>query len=416
MRRAAAAALLALAAATAGAQDGATQEAAARGEPVRVTVAELFDAGLAARARGEARAAARAFRLILAADPSLVRVRLELARALFEAGDFEESRREFFAVLSGDVPDPVRRNVLAFLRAIDARSGFDWSLTASLRPNLGRSRRYASDEIELDFLGERRTFTLNRRDPPDVVLDVTATAELQRDAGTVGGQPAVAYLGGFVAIEDAPGAVDDDHLAGLRGGLRVAWPRTTAAAGPVASARWLGGDPFETRVGVEGSLRHRLERGVTLFAGAAAQAVDDRFSDARDGAAVRGRAGLARSFGGRGSVGAALSYERFEADATFESYGEAGAELFGDADLGRGLRADAALRLRRLDYDATAPLFVEARSDEEAAATLRLTAQTVYVFGRFAPFVELGATRQRSSIDAFGYDELTVGFGFARAL
>lgn len=376
----------------------------------------LFQAGLAALDQGEPRPAIRAFRQLLAADPALVRVRLELARALFAAGDFDASRREFQTVLSGDLPPEVRRNVLIFLRAIEARSGLDWSFSASLRPNLGGFRRTVTDEIELDVLGQRRVFRLQRRDPPPFVLRVDAAADWRQDVGLVAGQPATLSLGGFAAVEDAPGVADDDQRLGLRAGLRVNYPRLTVGAGPVASLRRVGGDLFELRAGGEASAQARRADGLTLFGGLAVEGVDNRVTSARDGVSGRGRLGAASSFGGRGSAGGAVTVERFGAVAASESFQRIGLEMFGDADLTRGLRIDGALRLQWLGYDAAAPLLIRRRIDREASFSVRATAQTITILDRFSPFVEVTGTARRSSIRAFGSDELGFGFGFVRTL
>ena len=62
--------------------------------------------------------AAEEFRLMLARDPTLVRPRLELARALFMAREYDAARYHFEQVLASPLPDPVRVNVLAYLTAI----------------------------------------------------------------------------------------------------------------------------------------------------------------------------------------------------------------------------------------------------------------------------------------------------------
>ena len=62
-----------------------------------------------------------AFRKMLVADPNLVRVRLELARAFFLKGEDSLARRHFEAVLAGGVPQPVAANIHGFLAEIRAR-------------------------------------------------------------------------------------------------------------------------------------------------------------------------------------------------------------------------------------------------------------------------------------------------------
>ena len=62
-----------------------------------------FLIGLRDLETGKPDKAIEAFSAILAADPTLIRVRLELARAYFAAEKWDRARQEFFIVLSGDL-------------------------------------------------------------------------------------------------------------------------------------------------------------------------------------------------------------------------------------------------------------------------------------------------------------------------
>ena len=66
-------------------------------------------------------AAAQVFRRILDERPDLLRVRLELARALYLAGKDEAARSQFETVLAADLPAPVAENVRTFLDRLRAR-------------------------------------------------------------------------------------------------------------------------------------------------------------------------------------------------------------------------------------------------------------------------------------------------------
>lgn len=61
------------------------------------------------------------FRTILADQPELDRVRLELARALFYKREDSLARRHFERVLAGEPPAPVVANIRRFLATIRAR-------------------------------------------------------------------------------------------------------------------------------------------------------------------------------------------------------------------------------------------------------------------------------------------------------
>jgi hypothetical protein len=82
----------------------------------------LFLSGMLQIERRDYGAAAEEFRRMLSQDPSLLRPRLELARALYLAGDYQASLYHFEQVLAAPLPDAVRTNVLVYVAAIRERS------------------------------------------------------------------------------------------------------------------------------------------------------------------------------------------------------------------------------------------------------------------------------------------------------
>ena len=90
-----------------------------------------------------------ALRAILAEQPGLVRVRLELARAFFLKGDYDLARTHFEQILAGRLPPPVVANVTRFLTQIRARRRWSSYVGASVAPdsNIG-----AATESEIIYI------------------------------------------------------------------------------------------------------------------------------------------------------------------------------------------------------------------------------------------------------------------------
>ncbi len=106
----------------------------------------LFIQGMIERARGNLDQAAHIYRSILAADPNLTMVRLELAATLY-ALDQDEGARHHLNLLKSAAPTPeLARNFGDFIAAIDARRPWSFNAWVSLAPstnfNNGTSLEY----------------------------------------------------------------------------------------------------------------------------------------------------------------------------------------------------------------------------------------------------------------------------------
>ena len=104
------------------------------------------------------------FHSILVADPGLVRVRLELARALFLREQDALAQREFKRVLAGDIPPQVEVNIQRFLNEIRARRRWSAYGGFALAPDTNIGQASEQRVIEIDFGGIKLPFT--RDNPP----------------------------------------------------------------------------------------------------------------------------------------------------------------------------------------------------------------------------------------------------------
>ena len=108
-----------------------------------------FLAGMVAMARGDYARAEELFREILAADPTLVRVRLELARTLFLAGKDEQSDYHFRLAIAQNPPDAVVANVARFREAIHARRAWRFNVTVGIAPDSNINSATAKEQVDL---------------------------------------------------------------------------------------------------------------------------------------------------------------------------------------------------------------------------------------------------------------------------
>ena len=222
---------------------------------------------------------------LLAAQPELVRVRLELARAFFYKEEDSLARRHFERVLAGDVPGAVKANVQRFLSQIRARRRWTAYLGASIVPdtNIGG----ASDEeiIYLEVFGVELPFTRDEEDLPTSGVGVSVwtgggyehplTNRLRLRAGV------------DLAVKDhAGGRFDDAHLAFHAGPRWLVDPRTELSVLASTSRRWVAGSVEHDATGARIEARRRLTDRVWASVHASWLDRDYRGSTSQDGPAV----------------------------------------------------------------------------------------------------------------------------------
>ena len=374
-----------------------------------------FLTGLRDLETGRPDKAIEAFSAILAADPTLIRVRLELARAYFAAEQWNRARQEFFIVLSGDLPEPVRRRVLGFIRAIDARRGFDWDLSLGLT-NTGGSRSYDSDTILLDFGGLTLPLTLDRNTESQLGIRATGAATYRLPIGLTSGDKVTSslFVQGFFDITDAPNSTYDDYIAGVRTGLRFTGANTTYSVAPVYSQRYLAGEHYEDQAGVGLAFENRTGSGFSVFGTASYSNVNNKFAEDRDGTLGQAQIGIRQSIGGTGAIGLSFFYEDKSVDFALENYGLYGVRLLGVVDVPFGLTLRPSIFFEKKGFPEPSPLFTGNPDEESLGARIRVEKNDLFIGNGFSPFFDVSHRRTKSGIEAFSYTETEYEFGLER--
>ena len=207
------------------------------------------------------------FREMLVADPGLVRVRLELARAFFFKGEDSLARRHFEAVLAGGVPEPVAANIHAFLAEMRARRR--WSINAgfALAPDSNIGAGSEERTIYIPVFGQPLPF---ERDADELTssgigVSVWGGAEYQVPIG----ERLRLRAGGDAARREYSGSKFDQFFLGTHLGPRWLVDQNTEGS-LMASARqrWIGTVPDNRELGARLEVGRRLTSRVTVFANA----------------------------------------------------------------------------------------------------------------------------------------------------
>ena len=207
------------------------------------------------------------FRKMLVADPNLVRVRLELARAFFFKGEDSLARRHFEAVLAGGVPEPVAANIHAFLAEMRARRR--WSINAgfALAPDSNIGAGSEERTIFIPVFGQPLPFERDAEEltSSGIGVSVWGGAEYQVPIG----ERLRLRAGGDAARREYSGSKFDQLFLSTHLGPRWLIDQNTEGS-LMASARqrWIGTVPDNRELGARLEVGRRLTPRVTVFANA----------------------------------------------------------------------------------------------------------------------------------------------------
>ena len=382
--------------------------------------ARSFETGLLLMETGRPREAAAIFAAILAQNPRLVRVRLELARAYFLSQQWGRARAEFLSVLSGDLPNPVRANVLRFLRAIDARNGFEWDGDVSI-VTLGDTRDYESDEI-FPFGETGPAFTLDGRDGGTTRgLRYTFSAAFNQDIQRWSG-PEVRTLG-FAQIRssgtEGPGSSFDALTLTGEVGLRFLYPQSSVTFSPSLSRRFNDGSVdeesvgsvAEERLGFHTAFAHRNRQGRAFSFSVDWQDIDDLRNDRRDSDALIITTSVSRPLTPRVSLGVALTIEDSDAQDDRYDFRRTRLTTFGAWDAGRGITLRPNFYVEQRDVPTQTPTIAD---ETGTGLTLTLETDRLILGNGFTPNMRLTYDRVDSDLRAFSYTNASVSFGLER--
>lgn len=396
-----------------------------------------FDAALKAVDESRLRTARQRLLNLLAANPSLSRARLELAKVYYLSRDYPEARHEAQLVLEDpNTPPTVRATVLAFLAQIDAdekrfAARHQWSpsfyggLMYDTNVNIGPSRdvidtgifyctpadpcnvldgsRPKSDLAAVVNAGIAHTFNPNRRfawgeDTGSFVWQSELNAyyrayftESDFNLGVLTARTGPAWIvpghwRAYVALQVDDIFLDNSSLA-LFGTLNP-------------GVAWQFGDDWE--LGVDAVLTRRTYR--------------DNAESGREGWYKAGNLTLGRYFRGRSLlVQGGVSYADFNADEDRYSY--RGPEVFLGFNSAAWTNGAVFARVgyRWYDFDGLEPLFDTQRNDEELRATVGF--QHDFREGWLAKWSLIGSwayTDNQSDVPIYEYDRHQVSLGLSR--
>jgi tetratricopeptide (TPR) repeat protein len=364
--------------------------------------------GMIAMARKDYARAEAMFRKILAGDPKLVRVRLELARTLFLAKRDEQADYQFRLAIAEHLPESVGRNVARFREAIRARRAWRFNLELGLAPDTNINS--ATDKERVELLG--RPFELNEdaraRSGTGLFAAADASVRLRRF------HKVPLYLGAYGRAQRYGDSRFNEIYVGGESGpeFRLSGGRLRVAAAGLL--RWYGG---RHRVTVLGGRLHydKILSGKTGLEGALAvrrSAYSGR--DDVDGWDIEASLTANRALSPTMLGFAWASVQRSIAHDPGQSNWQGRIGLGVLKELPWGLRPQITIEGGRQVNDAPLSLFGKTRLDWRIQASASIYKRDWNVMG-FAPSLRVAYTRNFSTISLYDQKRLRAEFGVAKA-
>jgi len=364
----------------------------------------LFLSGAIALARGKYDDAAAEFRRMLTRDPTLLRPRLELARALYLAGDYQTARYHFEQVLSAPLPDAVRNNVLAYLFQIRERVP---SLVLSLDFLYDSNPKQATSAQFIEIGG--RLYRIADSSQAQAAEGVLVTAygklPLPRDPSWF----ATAYLELF----DFSGSNMDSSYAQALGGKNFNWGRHSVDVQVGGHYATYQGNTLYTGPNWRVSDFVRLYPNVSLNVGLDARDLEYEQFDYLSGWQYVASAELHAALTPAQSLRGGISWIRDDAaEAPYAFQGPAAFARYVHEWTGGWIGALFA-RYSPLRFDAPDPFFGVTRADTELRFELAVTNRSLQYRG-FAPRVTLGWVNHDSNIPIYAFQRTYVRLGVTK--
>jgi outer membrane protein len=349
------------------------------------------------------------YRKIIVDHPDVVRVRLDLARALFETGDDDAAEYNFhLALAEGDLPPTVIDNVERYLAIIRSRRHFVYSVNVGVAPDTNLNKATAADHVTL--FGLPFALSQDARQKSGIGVTGTVAGEYRADL-----TPNMRWRSGALLYGlKYPSASEFDD-AQARGSMGPQWffNNGDLSVLGVAQKRWYGEKAYSTGVGGRLEGQHWLSRQFlysAYFEGLSSSYDTQPFLDGYylDHGNFFSYYLTPSSFV-RATLG--FGYQKAESDVFTNWYYKVGFAY--QREFAYGITANVAPEVQWTNYQETDFLFGNRRQDRQIFVKLSLYKRDFTIFG-FAPVVSYSYTTNQSNQSLFKFDRNQFQLGFTR--
>jgi outer membrane protein len=336
------------------------------------------------------------FRHLLVSEPSAERVRLELARAFFLKGDYDNAERQFRFARAGDIPDSVKANIDRFLGAIYRLREWRYNFSFALAPDTNENAGPSASQVTIFGL----PFDLNpnaRRQS-----GIGAAGDINGEWSPLLGDTMKLRIGGdFTRLEYSGAQFDDMTASGYVGPqfLFSNWDFSLLATG---FDRWYGNKPYLTGSGGKVAAELGITSDLLVSGSFGAQYLKDRFIPEQSGVLYSVQVAPTYVLTPSSLVELAGGFNRQEAQIApfaYSSYWIGGGY---QQDLPFGFTAGVQPSFYTTSYDAALPAFGVTRHDNALMLAFTILNRRLDYHG-FTPRFSYVFTDQHSNISLFSY-------------
>lgn len=364
--------------------------------------------GMLALAREDYRRAEAMFRKILRGDPSLVRVRLELARTLFLMKEDEDADYHFRLAIAARPEPAVIANIARFREAIRARRAWRFNVNLGIAPDSNINSATNTERVEILGLPFELSPGARARSGTGIIAGGDASVRMWRDATVP------LYVGAYGRVVRYHDHDFDDYYVGGEVGPEVQLSGGRLRLAATGLQRWYGTAPLVTSIGARLNFDKVIDGQVGLEAALAVRRNAYARRDDVDGWDIEGSASLNRALG-RSTLGFGYaSVQRTIAGDPGQSNWQGRIGLGMLKEIGWGLRPQVSLEVGHQVNDAPLVLFGGTRRDWRLQANASIYKRE-WNFAGFAPSLRLSWTRNFSTLSIYDQRRIRAEFGITKA-
>lgn len=356
----------------------------------------LFLLGNVAVAQNKYDEAVSLFRRLLVLEPDAERVRLELARAFFLKGDYQNADRQFRFARAGDIPDAAKENIDHFLGAISRLREWTFDFALGLAPDTNQNAATSASQVQI--FGLPFTLDPNARSQSGVGLAGSADGEW---SPLVSDNIKARIGAGISRIEYSGGKFDDMTVSGYAGPqfLYPDWDFSLLATG---FQRWYSNKSFVSGIGGKLAGEYGITSNLLAAGSVGIQAVTDRFTPEQSGTLYTTQAQAAYVLSPSSLAQLQLGFNRQDAKIGAYSYSGLWVSAAYQRDMPAGFSASLQPAWFVTRYDEALAAFGKKRADDTLMLNLTLLNRRLDYHG-FTPRFSYTFTDQHSNLALYSY-------------